>query len=48
MRLIDELLTTSPDGSVRDIQVGAFRTAVLVGLGSAIGNHAKRKDVERS
>ena len=47
MRLIDELLTTLPDGSVRDIRVGAFWAAVLVGLGSVIGNHAKRKDVER-
>jgi uncharacterized protein (DUF4213/DUF364 family) len=30
MGLIDELLTTLPDGSVRDIRVGAFWTAVVV------------------
>ena len=32
MRLIDELLSTLPDGPVRNIQVGAFWTAVVVEL----------------
>ena len=30
MNLIDELLTTLPDGEVWDVRVGAFWTAVVV------------------
>ena len=29
MGLVDELLTTLPDGPVRDLRVGAFWTAVV-------------------
>jgi uncharacterized protein (DUF4213/DUF364 family) len=30
MKLVDELLTTLPDGSVRDVRIGAFWTAVVI------------------
>jgi len=30
MKLVDELLTTLPDGSVREVRIGAFWTAVVV------------------
>jgi len=30
MNIIDNLLATLPDGQVREVRVGAFRTAVVV------------------